>query len=234
MPTPQHASHSSPQKPKPKPHGPSPHAPKKAELTKRDEKLEKQKRPVWLSVLKWVGIGIVVREVYLAFGPRRQNKRDVFNLALQKSHDSGKPLLVIGDPDSGVINRFIGRDYDCGSVCIDQAGCLSCQNYQSGPLEDLLPKMASNAYVVFVNSRLERTLDIDTVLQNLQRVSGNDLYAVTTEPYSLASLFWAFPRRQFFEAPPRDPRFRWKSLPWRASSSRNTVFEMPGAPVAKQ
>ena len=229
MPHPQHASHSATHKPKPhNGHKPTHHEPKKAELAKRDE------RPVWLSVLKWVGIGIVVRELYFAFGPRRQNKRDVFNLALQKAHDTNKPLLVIGDPDSGFVNRFIGRDYDCGSVCIDQAGCLSCQSYQSGPLEDLLPKMASNAYVVFVNSRLERVKDVDSVLQQLQRVSGSDIYAVTTEPYTLASLFWSFPRRQFFEAPPRDPRFRWKSLPWRSEKSRNTVFEAPGLPHAKQ
>jgi hypothetical protein len=205
-------------------------------IAKREpEKLdEKKERPVWLSILKWVGIAIVVRELYITFGPRRQNKRDVFNLALQRSNATGKPLLVIGDPDSGFVNRFIGRDYDCGSLCIDQAGCLSCPHHESGPLEDLLPKMASNAYVVFVNSRLERVVDIDKTLSELARVSGSDIYAVTNEPYTLTSMFWSFPRRQFFEAPPRDARFRWKPLPFRASKSTATVYELPHAPTAKR
>jgi len=190
----------------------------------------KKKRPVWVSVLKWTAIGVGAREVYLALGPRRQRRRDLFNLAQFRANQTGKRLIVVGDPDGGVVNRFLGRDYDCGALCVDKKGCLSCPEYAHGRLEDILPQMPSDSAVVFVSATLEYVDDMDQVLAQLQRVSGGDLFVVTVEPWTLTSLFYPGARRQIYEAPPDDPRFRWTPLPWSPRKSENRVLELPPSP----
>ena len=207
-----------------KKHDAHPHA-KSTAITKAGE--QPKKRAVWKSVLKWSAVIIIAREAYYAFGARRQRKRDIFNLAQYQANQTHKDLVVIGDPDGGLVNRFIGRDYDCGKLCIDATGCLQCTNHAQGRLEDILPTMPSNSAVIYVNGQLERVEDIDKVLTELQRVSGGDLYVVRIDPWTLTSLFWPNSRRQLFEAPPDDPRVRWRPLPWRSQKGTATVFEMP-------
>lgn len=181
-------------------------------------------RPVWKSVLKWTAIGILARETYLALQPRRQRRRDMFNRAKFRQSETGKPLMVVGDPESGFVNRVIGRDYDCGDLCVDVRGCLQCPGYEQGRLEDVLPRLADNSYVIFVTKTLESVDDMETVARELARVSGGDVYAATTEPWTLTSLFWPGARRQFYQAPDGGPdsRFRWKPLPWNPKKATTT------------
>ena len=203
---------------KPKKKGATP-APKK-----KGAKKPEGQRPLWKSVLKWTLIGIVARESYIALQPRRQRQRDLFNLALYRAKQSGKPLLVVGSPDGGFVHRFIGRDYDCGSKCIDVRGCLECPNYEQGRLEDILPTMGSNSAVIYVANRLEYVDDIEKVSRELDRVSGGDAFLSTIEPWTLTSLLWPGARRQFFESPPDDAQLRWKPLPWSSKKSTTTSY----------
>jgi hypothetical protein len=191
----------------------------------------KKQRPLWWTITKWTLIGIGAREAYLALGPRRQRRRDVFNLAQHRAAQTGKQLIVVGDPDAGVVNRFIGRDYDCGTLCIDAMGCLKCDNQITGRLEDVLPTMESNSAVIYVSAVLEYVDNIDQVVAELQRVSGGDVFVVTVEPWTLTSFFYPGARRQFHEAPPRNERYRWRELWWSPSTSERRVYELPpGAP----
>lgn len=191
----------------------------------------KKARPLWWTITKWTLIGIGAREVYLALGPRRQRRRDRFNEAQHRAAQTGKQLIVVGDPDGGVVNRFIGRDYDCGTLCIDKVGCLNCDNYVTGRLEDVLPTMETNSAVIYVSAVLEYVDDIDQVLAELQRVSGGDMFVVTVEPWTLTSVFYPGARRWFHEAPPRDPAYRWRAVWWSPAKSANRVYQLPpGAP----
>lgn len=190
-----------------------------------------KKRPAWKSVLKWSAIAIGAREAYIALYSRRQLRRDLFNLAQFKARETGKRLIVIGDPDSGVVNRFLGRDYDCGALCIDRNGCLSCPQYEQARLEDVLPTLATGSAVVYVSAVLEYVQDIDRVLGELQRISGGDLYVVTIKPWTLTSLLWPGSKRQFNEAPPalegQAPRFTWRPLPW-GNRGESGHYELTG------
>lgn len=187
-----------------------------------------KKRPVWLSVLKWSAIAVGAREAYVALYSRRQRRRDLFNLAQQRAQETGKRLIVIGDPDSGIVNRFLGRDYDCGTLCIDRNGCLSCPQYEQSRLEDVLPTLSTGSAVVYVSGVLEYVEDIDRVLGELQRISGGDMYVVTLKPWTLTSMFWPGSKRQFYEAPPplqgQAARFTWRALPW-GNRGESGLFE---------
>jgi hypothetical protein len=179
----------------------------------------KKKRPVWVSVAKWSAIAIGAREIYLALGPSRQKRRDIFNLAQFRARDTGKRLIVVGDPDAGIINRFLGRDYDCGELCLDAKGCLSCSSYGEGRLEDLLTELDDNSAVIYVSMKLESVNDMDKVLRELDRVAGGDVFVVTVPPWTLTSLLYPGSRRQIIQAPPDDRKFEWRAHWWSPKKS---------------
>jgi len=168
----------------------------------------------WKKYAKWLLIGVAAREAYLVLGPMRQRRRDMFNLAQHRASETGKRLIVIGDPDGGIVNRFIGRDYDCGDLCIDTKGCLSCGDYLTGRPEDVLPGLETGSAVIYVSMALESVHNLDKVLAEMERVSGGDVFAATASPWTLTSLFYPGSRRQFTEAPPDQPGFRWKPHYW--------------------
>jgi hypothetical protein len=185
---------------------------------------KKKQRPVWVSVAKWLAIGVAAREVYLALGPSRQKRRDIFNLAQHQAKQSGKRLIVVGSPDTGIVNRFVGRDYDCGDLCLDLVGCMSCDNYAQGRLEDVLPQLESNSAVVYVSMTLEYVQDLDKVLAELERVSGGDLYVVTVPPWTLTAFLYPGARRQFLQAPPDDAQFQWRPHYWSPKQSAQRTY----------
>lgn len=189
-------------------------------------KTKKKKRSRWVTVAKWSALVIVARELYLSLGPRRQKRRDRFNEAQYRAQQTGKPLVVVGDPDAGIVNRFVGRDYGCATLCIDRHGCLACENQKIGRLEEVLPTMESDSAVVFVSATLEYVDDMDKVAAELYRVSGGDLFVVTVEPWTMTSILYPGGKRQFFEAPPRDPRLRWKDHYWAQKRSPTPQFPL--------
>jgi len=133
---------------------------------------------------------LAAREALLAI-ERSRRRREMFSQAVARSMQTGKPLLVIGDPDSGAWNAMMGRDYGCGDICIDLQGCLRCTRSIRGRVEDVLPKIRSSSHVVFVSCVLEYVDDANLVLAHLQRISGGDLYIVTVQPESIAA--WVYP-----------------------------------------
>lgn len=120
--------------------------------------------------------------------PLRKRKTDYYKLALQRSIETGKPLMVIGDPESGaplnrhVIHNIIGTPYEYGDLCVDLTGCPKnpSKNSIKGKLEDIISSFADNSYVIF-SSQLIEYIDndlLDDVLLNLIRVSGGDIFMV--------------------------------------------------------
>ena len=80
----------------------------------------------------------------------------------------------------GFINKNIYKCYDCGDICLDLNGCGDCPNQIKGDLLDEIQKLESNKYVVFESCVLEYIdpKDISDVKEQLNRVSGGDLYQV--------------------------------------------------------
>ena len=177
----------------------------------------KKKRKWWVTALKWTAIGVVAREAYLGLGASRQHRRDTFNAAQFRAQQTGKQLVVIGDPDGG-INSLVGRDFDCGTVCIEPT---------TEALAQALPQLEANSSVIFVSRTLEYVDEIEPVLTQLNRIAGTEMFVVTAPPWTLTSLFSPGSKRQFFEAPPEQPGFEWRPHYWAPSGSELRSFGAP-------
>jgi hypothetical protein len=119
-------------------------------------------------------------------------RKQIFQVALNKSKTLDKPLLVIGDPDNGTTNHLLGRCYGCGDVCLDITGCIGCPNGVKATIEEYLPTLKTNSHVIFISCVLEyvKTENIDFIIQEIKRVSGDDYFIVSVDPYSLTALFY--------------------------------------------
>jgi hypothetical protein len=113
-------------------------------------------------------------------------------MALVRSKEIGKPLMVIGDPDNGTSNKYLGRDYECGDICVDLIGCKKCNNGLKQKIENYLPTLKTNSYVIFISCVMEYMDNavIDKTIAELKRVSGGNLFIVTVDPYSLTSFIY--------------------------------------------
>lgn len=169
----------------------------------------------WIWKVLLISAGLLVgREVYLALGPRRWNRRTLYTQAAERARALGKPLIVVGNPDGGLVTRLFGRDYGCGDLCLDVDGCPACDNYVAGSIEYVLPQLPNNAGVVYVSCTLEYVSRIRDMLFELDRISGGHLFIVTVEPTSIAAWLYPGAQQRFFTAPPTSPYVHYKQLPW--------------------
>jgi hypothetical protein len=143
---------------------------------------------------------------------RRAMRRRIFRQAVKRAEETGKPLLVVGDPDTGIVNPILGRDYHCGDVCTDLTGCPSCPTGVKGPLEKVLPQMPTSHFVIYVSCVLEYVDDIELVIRELWRVSGGDLFVAHVDPMSLTARFYPGAKRRIFAAPPAADRIVYLPL----------------------
>jgi len=183
---------------------------------------------VWWAI-GLLAAGVLAREGYLALVVRRRRQAELFQMAKARAAETGKPLVVIGDPDAGLLVRVLGRTYECGSTCIDTFGCPACNQQIAGNLEEILPSLVTNSAVVFVGHGFERVRDPALVAQHLDRISGGDLFIAHLESASLAAWFTPGHRQRVFFAPPRAPELVYKPLPWSAEPRREGlhVVELP-------
>ena len=172
-----------------------------------------KKRENWRKVRKvamWVGVAVTAWELYLATVARKQRLRDTFNLALQRAQQTGKKLVVIGDPFGRFLARSLGADWDCAGECT----FIDAPSFRD---------RAANSAVVFVAFELERVEDARATVAQLQRVSGGDLFIAGTEPYSL--LAWLPGRkRRVLTAPPKTPYIEVKALPWAGGGDKERLL----------
>lgn len=156
---------------------------------------------------------------------RKYNRRTMFAMAQRRAKETRKPLLVIGDPYNGFSNMITGADYEHGDICLDISGCPNAPDgvqIIKGRVEEEIPKMKDDGYVVFISCTLEYVKDFDkTVVDHLFRISGGDIFMVRVEPYSFTSRFY-FGRfftnekhgaqRYFTKYPPVDHVMEWVDL----------------------
>lgn len=138
-----------------------------------------------------VACSIVGLDLHTAFVTRRRNRRTFFQMAAHRAKELGVPLLVVGDPDTGFVTQFFGRDYGCGNLCTDLTGCPSCPSGIVGPLEEVLPQLPDRSHVIYVSCTLEYVTDLPGVIQQLERVAvPGGLFVVRVEhPHSTWDLY---------------------------------------------
>src|SRR5580765_7846903 len=88
-----------------------------------------QKKKMW-KIAGWTAFGVsaimLARESYLVFGTNREERRQLYEAAVKRAAELGRPLIVLGDPDGGLLHHTLGRDFQCGMICIDPKGCGEC------------------------------------------------------------------------------------------------------------
>lgn len=145
----------------------------------------------WLKVIFIIIVLVIVYELVLTYTRFIRRKR-IFNIAVDKSKEINKPLMVIGDPDNGSTNYLVGRSYECGDICIDITGCPGCKIGIRQKIEEYLPRLQSNSYVIFISCVLEYVDSdkIDFIISEIKRVSGGNYFVVSVEPLSMTALFY--------------------------------------------
>ena len=146
---------------------------------------------VWLKIISVIFILLIIYELVLTY-TRYIKRRRVFSIAKSFAESSGKPLMVIGDPWNGSTNKIFGPSYECGDVCIDLTGCPNCIHGIKSKIENYLPSVPSDSYVIFISCVLEYVDSgkIDYIFSEIQRVSGGDYYIVSVEPWTLTALLY--------------------------------------------
>lgn len=152
---------------------------------------------------------VLANEAALAFGSRRARRRELYAQALSHARRAQVPLLVVGDPDTGFVTRFFGRDYGCGDVCTDITGCPRCPVGLKGSLEEALRRLPSRSHVIIVEYTLEYVPKLPDAVRELERVAvPGGLYVGHLEPGSLTSRFWFGGQWVVESAPPGPWRYR--------------------------
>lgn len=133
--------------------------------------------------------GLVGAELGVSLVQRRLTRRRLWSEARARARETGKPLVVLGAPNNGIVGFFF-TDYGCGDLCVDLQGCPECRAALTGPAETVLEQIQTPS-VVFVSCTLEYVTDIEKVYAECLRIAGRDLFVATVEPWSITS--WLYP-----------------------------------------
>lgn len=151
--------------------------------------------------IMWGSIFLVIRETYLALGPRRERRRAVYALAARRAAELGKPLLVLGDPDGGLIHHALGRDFQCGDLCVDPKGCGICPDWLQGRAEDALANLQPNSHVIFDPGAFAKADSGTAIASQMLRVAGPDVFMADAGPWTLTAFFGPRRKRRLLEEP---------------------------------
>jgi hypothetical protein len=136
-------------------------------------------------------IFIIIYETIITLR-RKYTRRRLYWKALNRSFETGKKLLVVGDPYNGIASIVTGTDYDCGDYCIDLTGCPKCKNGQIMKLEEAVEMMNLDNYIVFISCVLEYVDDIEKIVNVLNKLDNKNLFIVTVEYYSIMAYFYPY------------------------------------------
>lgn len=164
---------------------------------------------------------LILYELFIILVQRKWRRKDIYDQAVKRSQETGKRLFVIGDPNNDNKSLDGKADYGCGDVCLDkETGCQLCPNGVKDSLENVLPQIPDNSYVVFVSCVLEYVDNFEMVKSELNRISGGDLFVVNIEPNTLKTNLFPnlgyggkFKRKRIiYSAPPYSPDIKYREL----------------------
>ena len=84
--------------------------------------------------------------------------------------------------------------YGCGDVTIDLAPSSSCPVYLRRDITQTLP-FKTDSVVVFESCVLEYVDDADAAVAELKRISGDHVFSVRVEPWTLTSRLYPGTKR---------------------------------------
>lgn len=123
----------------------------------------------------------------------------IYRIALNRAKKLNKKLLVIGDPEAGIINKIFGRVYHCGDLCLDLNGC-HCKNTIKFDLNNNIESILNlKDYIVFESCVFEFVEDKQRLKIINYITDKTELYQVRINPSFIFNLQPFFEmRRKFF------------------------------------
>jgi hypothetical protein len=189
-----------------------------------------------LSSIVFIGIAfilfIILYELYYGY-ERHQNRRTIYQLARRQSRETGRPLVIVGDPHNGIGSAFYkriignyGYEVDSEDILIDLHPCEVCRHnprVYAMDLQEALKRLPDDSAVIFVSCTLEYIPDIRGCIVELGRVSGStaNLYINHIQTNTLTSYFYVgtylFPGcyktlHRIFKAPPYHPTIVYETI----------------------
>lgn len=159
---------------------------------------------------------------------RQINRKKLYSLAVKQSNDSGRKLIVVGDPHNGFgsmfFNTLLGQSYDVKDILIDINPCEYClANYKvlNGDLCEQLKTLESDKYVIYISFVLEYILNLEETISEIYRVCGSNanIFVNYIDENSLISryypsfLFNHNPSTNIItEAPPNSTHIKFKKI----------------------
>ncbi len=135
-------------------------------------------------ILAVVFLLLVINEFFCSY-KRYKEGSTLYKNALQRSKETNKKLIVIGNPTASWKNYLFGSSYGCGDLCIDLAGC-KCPNLnvRTKKLEALstLKNISSNSVIVFESGTKHL---VPGLYNEMKRVGGKNVYSVNINDTSL-------------------------------------------------
>ena len=112
-------------------------------------------------------------------------QKKLFTIAQEKSKQTNKPLIVIGDPCNGFWNSIF-KTYNHGDLCLDINGCNKCKKYDIN--KTYLNEITSNSIVLFESGTFGFSNDLLKTWSNAIKASGGDFYSCGTNNNLMFSL----------------------------------------------
>lgn len=140
----------------------------------------------WLKLLLAVGAFEGIQSLR-----RFSERKRVFTQAKARAAALRRPLLVIGDPDTGAHTMWL-RAYDCGDVCLDMTGCPKCAKGLAVTLGEQPIPLPANSHVVYISCVMELVDRLNPAWQEVLRVAGGEANVFMTPigTFSLTSFFY--------------------------------------------
>ena len=123
---------------------------------------------------------------------RHRRRTAVYEQAVARANELGRPLVVIGDPDAGLHTR-LARAYGCGAVCVDLRGCPACPVSVAADITRTVPQIEDDSAVVFVSCVFEYVGDVEAACREVLRIAGEaeNVFLVYVDPWTMTS--WVYP-----------------------------------------
>ena len=139
---------------------------------------------------RWIGGGIAVVEGLAALS-RHARRTEVYAQAQQRAKETGRTLVVVGDPDAGAHTK-LARAYGCGDVCVDLNDCPACPTSEAVDLTTQQSKVPSDSAVVYVSCVLEYVNDFNAAWAEIFRMAGSpsNVYMATVQPWTLTAVLY--------------------------------------------
>ncbi len=135
---------------------------------------------------------------------RASERKSTFALAQARSQTTHRPLIVVGDPDAGAWTSLLGREYGCGSVCLDLTGCPTCPvaipaDITHGPINGV----PTNSAVVYVSCVLEYVADPVAGWNEILRMAGtpDNVFLVTVAPWTATAALYPGAKNLIYYTP---------------------------------